>query len=48
MNRAVDIDGDPVQFAQVCELTGLLPSGALADPPGMRVIARPERPHPGA
>ena len=46
---AIDADGDPVTSAQVCELTGLLPPGTLADyPPGMRVIVRREHPHPGA
>jgi hypothetical protein len=33
----------------VLELTGMLPTSALLDyPTGMRVIARRERPHPGA
>jgi hypothetical protein len=33
----------------VAELTGMLPTGTLADyPPGMRILARRERPHPGA
>jgi Transposase DDE domain group 1 len=46
---AIDVDGDPVDSAQVAELTGLLPPGALADyPAGMRLIIRRERPHPGA
>lgn len=41
----VGLDGEPVDSAQVGELTGLLPSGALSDyPPGMRVIVRREQP----
>jgi hypothetical protein len=46
---AYDPDGQPRDGAQVAELTGLLP--ALAGrgwPAGMRIIARRERPHPGA
>jgi hypothetical protein len=43
---AVDADGSPRDGAWVTEITGLLD---LRDwPPGMRVIARKERPHPGA
>jgi hypothetical protein len=43
---AVDPDGQPRPGAWVGELTGLLD---LSDyPPGMRVIVRKERPHPGA
>jgi DDE family transposase len=50
---AVDGDGEPRQGAQVAELTAWLPpttrTGTGQDwPPGMRVIARRERPHPGA
>ncbi len=46
---AVDVDGDPRDGAAVVELTGMLGAGALRDyPTGMRVIARRERPHPGA
>ena len=43
---AWDADGEPREGAWVTELTGLLnPAGW---PTGMRVIARKERPHPGA
>jgi hypothetical protein len=52
---AIDIDGEPVDAAEhagVVELTAQLLSinpKALADyPPGMRIIVRRERPHPGA
>jgi hypothetical protein len=46
---AIDTDGEPVDSAQVAELTGLIPAAMLADyPTGMRVIVRRERPHPGA
>jgi hypothetical protein len=46
---AIDTAGDPREHAAVAELTGLLPVGMFADyPAGMRVIARRERPHPGA
>ena len=49
---AIDGDGtprDPRDSAAVVELTGMLPAGALRDyPAGMRIIARRERPHPGA
>ncbi|MDQ2839034.1 MAG: IS1380 family transposase, partial [Actinomycetota bacterium] len=46
---AVDIDGDPRESAAVTELTSLLPAGMFTDyPAGMRIIARRERPHPGA
>jgi Transposase DDE domain group 1 len=45
----VDAHGEPVESAQLCEITGLLPASALSDyPPGMRLIVRRERPHPGA
>jgi len=39
-------DGDPVEFAQVAEVTGLLDLSGW--PPGMRVIIRRETPHAGA
>lgn len=53
---AIDVDGeprDPTDSAAVVELTGMITSlsgaAALRDyPEGMRVIARRERPHPGA
>jgi hypothetical protein len=46
---AYDGDGRPREGAQVAELTGLLPGLTDAGwPAGMRVIARRERPHPGA
>jgi hypothetical protein len=46
---AVDVDGEPREGAAVAELTGLLPASMFADyPPGMRLIVRRERPHPGA
>jgi len=46
---AVDVDGDPREGAAVAELTGMFAPGALRDyPEGMRIIARRERPHPGA
>jgi hypothetical protein len=48
-SAAIDGDGDPRDGAAVVELTGMFPAGALTDyPTGMRVIARRERPHPGA
>jgi hypothetical protein len=43
---AVDADGEIRDGAQVAELTGLLDLRTW--PPGMRVIVRRERPHPGA
>lgn len=46
---ALDSNGKPREGAQVAELTALLPE--LTDrgwPAGMRLIARRERPHPGA
>lgn len=46
--RALDADGHPRDGAQVAELTRWLPATFLGWPPGMRVIARRERPHPGA
>ena len=51
---AIDSDGEPREGAQVAELTAWSPrpadrTGPPADwPAGMRVIARRERPHPGA
>jgi len=50
---ALDGDGEPRDGAQVAELTAWMPPGTRAGtkddwPPGMRVIARRERPHPGA
>jgi hypothetical protein len=45
---ALDADGHPRQGAQVAELTRWLPATFVGWPPGMRVIARRERPHPGA
>jgi len=46
--RALDADGHPRDGAQVAELTRWLPATFTGWPPGMRVIARRERPHPGA
>jgi len=43
---AYDADGQPRDGAAVAELTGLL--DLTGWPPGMRVICRKERPHPGA
>ncbi|MCW2660210.1 MAG: transposase family protein [Mycobacterium sp.] len=45
---ALDADGHPRQGAQVAELTRWLPATFTGWPPGMRIIARWERPHPGA
>ena len=46
---ALDSDGKPREGAQVAELTGLLPGLTERGwPTGMRIIARRERPHPGA
>ncbi|ART73366.1 IS1380 family transposase [Mycobacterium dioxanotrophicus] len=45
---ALDADGCPREGAQVAELTRWLPDTFVGWPPGMRVIARRERPHPGA
>jgi hypothetical protein len=46
---ALDPNGLPRHGAQVAELTRYLPGGTGKPwPPGMRVIARRERPHPGA
>jgi hypothetical protein len=46
--KALDVDGNPRDGAQVAELTRWLPATFVGWPPGMRVIARRERPHPGA
>ncbi|MFI5960155.1 IS1380 family transposase [Cryptosporangium sp. NPDC051539] len=43
---ALDIDGDPREHAQICEITGLLPADGF--PEGTRFLVRRERPHPGA
>lgn len=45
---ALDTDGNHREGAQVAELTAYLPASLTGWPPGMRVIARRERPHPGA
>lgn len=45
---AIDTDGQPRDGAQVAELTRYLPTTLVGWPKGMRVIARRERPHPGA
>ena len=45
---ALDADGRPRQGAQVAELTRWLPATFSGWPPDMRIIARRERPHPGA
>lgn len=45
---ALDADGRRRDGAQVAELTRWLPATFVGWPPGMRVIARRERPHPGA
>jgi len=48
-SAAYDSDGDPREGAQVAELTAMLPDLTERGwPPGMRIIARRERPHPGA
>ena len=46
--KALDADGRLREGAQVAELTRWLPATFKGWPPGMRVIARRERPHPGA
>lgn len=46
--KALDADGRPREGAQVAELTGWLPATFKGCPPKMRVIARRERPPPGA
>ena len=45
---ALDADGQPRSGAQVAELTRHLRPSRSPWPPGMRVLARRERPHPGA
>ena len=45
---ALDADGLPRDGAQVAELTAYLPDTLTGWPAGMRIIARRERPHPGA
>jgi hypothetical protein len=45
---AIDLDGQPREGAQVVEITRHLPETFVGWPDGMRVIARRERPHPGA
>lgn len=45
---AIDADGAPREGAQVAELTRWLRPSKNPWPSGMRVIARRERPHPGA
>ncbi len=45
---ARDPDGDRRDGAQVAELTRRMPPTLTGWPPGMRLIARRERPHPGA
>ena len=45
---AIDSDGLPREGAQVAELTAHLPATLRGWPAGIRVIARRERPHPGA
>ncbi len=45
---AIDSDGLPREGGQVAELTAHLPASLRGWPEGMRVIARRERPHPGA
>lgn len=45
---AIDGDGLPREGAQVAELTAYLPDTLSGWPTGMRIIARRERPHPGA
>jgi hypothetical protein len=46
--HAREADGQVRDGAQVAELTRWLPATFHGWPPGMRVIARRERPHPGA
>ena len=45
---ALDPDGDRREGAQVAELTRWMPATLTGWPPRMRIIARRERPHPGA
>jgi len=46
--KALDANGQPREGAQVAELTRWMPATFKGWPPGMRIIARRERPHPGA
>jgi hypothetical protein len=46
--QAIDADGQARDGAQVAELTRHLPATHTGWSAGMRVIARRERPHPGA
>ena len=46
--KTLDADGNRREGAQVAELTRWLPATFKGWPPGMRVIARRERPHPDA
>lgn len=46
--KALDTNGQRREGALVAELTRWLPDTFADWPPGMRVIARKERPHPGA
>lgn len=46
--RALDTDGRTRDGAHVAELTRWMPATFTGWPPGMRIIARRERPHPGA
>ena len=46
--RALDPDGQAREGAHVAELTRWMPATFTGWPPGMRIIARRERPHPGA
>jgi hypothetical protein len=46
--KALDTNGERREGALVAELTRWLPDTFTGWPPGMRVIARKERPHPGA
>jgi hypothetical protein len=46
---ALDTDGELRDGAEICEITGLLPAGHLANyPADTRFIVRREHPHPGA
>lgn len=46
--KALDADGQPRDGAMVAELTRWMPATFIGWPEGMRIIARKERPHPGA
>lgn len=46
--KALDTNGQRREGAMVAELTAWLPATFAGWPPGLRVIARKERPHPGA